>query len=348
MRIGLLAYASNTGLGIQTWAFFRNMKPARVLLVDMSPLNQMPVYFDRYFGDVISCTGAPRREAIEAFLDGLDLVFVCETPLNYDLFRIARKRGVRTVLQFNFELLDYLDKPDLPIPDVFAAPTPWNFHRVPYRNKAHLPVPIDLAEVPARVPPDRVTTFLHINGRPAAEDRNGTLLFCEAARILTQKYPGRFQFLVRTQDRGFGSHLQRMFPEVVVAGGDVEKNAALYSVGEVLVMPRRYGGLCLPAQEALGWGLPVIMPAVSPNETFLPRSWLVPARHAGWIRTRAPVALFNVDPEELAAAMIKRSATIQHDSVVARRLAEQRSWDSLKPRYEEFFRAVLNLPRQYA
>jgi hypothetical protein len=39
-----------------------------------------------------------------------------------------------------------------------------------------------------------------------------------------------------------------------------------YKDGDVLVIPRKYGGLCLPMQEALAHGIPVIMPDIEPND----------------------------------------------------------------------------------
>jgi hypothetical protein len=37
--------------------------------------------------------------------DDVDLIFVCETPLNYCLFEKAEAKGVPVVLQYNYEFL---------------------------------------------------------------------------------------------------------------------------------------------------------------------------------------------------------------------------------------------------
>ena len=42
-----------------------------------------------------------------------------------------------------------------------------------------------------------------------------------------------------------------------------------------MIMPRRYGGLCLPLAEAMTSGLPVFRSSVSPNNE-LPADWLIP------------------------------------------------------------------------
>ena len=47
--------------------------------------------------------------------------------------------------------------------------------------------------------------------------------------------------------------------------------AGLYAGFDPLILPRRYGGLCLPMNEALRSGLPVIMFNVSPSDAILRR-----------------------------------------------------------------------------
>ena len=39
MKLGLIARADNTGLGMQTWEFYRAMKPEKTLVVDISAMN---------------------------------------------------------------------------------------------------------------------------------------------------------------------------------------------------------------------------------------------------------------------------------------------------------------------
>lgn len=39
-----------------------------------------------------------------------------------------------------------------------------------------------------------------------------------------------------------------------------------------MILPRKYAGLCLPMNEALMSGLPVIMTDIEPNNVILPKS----------------------------------------------------------------------------
>ena len=80
MRIGLLAYSTDTGLGNQTYEFYKHMKPAKTLLVDLSSLNGMETHHDR-FPDAQIVQGIPDCNAMQWLVEGVDLIFVCETPL---------------------------------------------------------------------------------------------------------------------------------------------------------------------------------------------------------------------------------------------------------------------------
>src|SRR3990172_4415649 len=176
LRIGLIARADNTGLGTQTWEFYRHMHPTKTLVVDISELNGMENFHERYPDGGISY-GFPTDDVVERFLKDLDVVFTCETPYNYKLFEWAPLVGVKTVLQPNWEFLDYHQQENLPFPDLFALPSQWHWEDFFYGKKMFLPVPVDRSRLPLRKPAERARVFLHIAGRPAHEDRNGTQQF---------------------------------------------------------------------------------------------------------------------------------------------------------------------------
>lgn len=58
---------------------------------------------------------------------------------------------------------------------------------------------------------------------------------------------------------------------------------------------------CLPMQEALSAGLPVIMPDIDPNNKILPSYWLFKAAPQQVFMTRTKVVVYKSDTEELAA-----------------------------------------------
>src|SRR6202035_4449776 len=99
-KLGLLTYATSTGLGYQTKSLHDHLKPSKTMLVDLSQYNHMPLD-PTWYKAPITTHGFPTDYEIDQFLDGLDVVFVCETPLNYYLFKRARELGIKTILQYN-------------------------------------------------------------------------------------------------------------------------------------------------------------------------------------------------------------------------------------------------------
>lgn len=335
MRLGLLVYGSNTGLGIQTKAYYDHLNPHATLAVDISGLNKMKVNRSWYSGNVRWADGFPTNRDHEWLVDNSDVILVAETPLNYHLFKYARLRGVKTVLAYNYEMLDYFEHPTWEKPDIFAAPTFWNLDDMQMRffGVRSLPVPTIVDGVSQKRLPE-FRTFLHVAGRPAVADRNGTMVFLQAATLLKDS---GLRFVVRIQDSEIGQEMKTAHPSVEFHMGDVENNDDLYADGDVLVLPRRFGGLCLPVNEALARGIPVIIPHCSPNDSQLPHEWLVPGEFSGDIWTRKKIPLFQVTVQDLATKMVQFSDMSNAQTVgdFARRLAEQRSWKVYKPAYED-------------
>lgn len=334
-RLGILAYSSPTGLGYQTYGLYKHLKPKKVLVADLSSFNQMPVDHAKYKRARVT-NGIPNTRDIDWLLTGVDAVFVCETPLNYDLFKEANKRGVVTILQPNFEFNDYLQNVSLPKPTVFALPSLWNINRMDRRlfpNITHLPVPID--QMPQR-DLKQARVFFHIGGLTAAGDRNGTDIFIAAVRLAKQYMP----------DARFILYAQRVEPERIQAARtlgieivkEVADSADLYKDGDVLVLPRRYGGLCLPAQEAIGCGIPVIMPKIDPNTRWMPGDWLTAVGpRTTTLKTRTQIMVFQPSPRAVAIKMIdwyKRDDLFRKAHLKAQEIGSGLSWEARKVQYE--------------
>jgi hypothetical protein len=115
----------------------------------------------------------------------------------------------------------------------------------------------------------------------------------------------------------------------------------LYAGFDALIMPRRYGGLCLPCNEALTSSLPVIMSNTSPNDAVLPADWLVPGVFNGGFTSRVPIPYFNVNISLLARKLDERAVMpdVALDQQKARALELSRQWDPevLRPQYRAVF-----------
>ena len=116
----------------------------------------------------------------------------------------------------------------------------------------------------------------------------------------------------------------------------------LYADFDALIMPRRYGGLCLPLNEALTGGLPVIMSHTSPNDAVLPGDWLVQGAFNGGFTSRVPIPYFNVNVALLARKLDEWAAMPDEvlDQHKARALELSRQFDpeALRPECEAAFR----------
>lgn len=348
MRIGLLAFSTDTGLGNQTYAFWKYMKPYKTLVVDISSLNGMPTHHERYKIPGISddpriTNGIPSQEDIDWITDDIDVIFLCETPLNYDLFKAARAKGVRTVLQYNFEFLDYFDRPNLPKPTVFAAPSLWNIKKMEgrlYPKVFSLPVPVDTSILPLRNIREAIT-FIHIAGRSAIHDRNGTLEFIQACRTVNKIMPHK-KFILYCQTLPDDLRKEAENSPVQIQE-NIQNYQDMYLEGDVLILPRRYGGLCLPCQEAIGCGIPVLMPNIDPNNRWLPKKWLFSANYSFQFKTRSYIEVYNSEPMDIANLMIEmanKPEVTRSMHLKALEMAETMSWDAMLPRYKAFLEEV--------
>lgn len=300
MRWGLVARAEDRGLGILSWEIHRNLRPQRVLVVNMGDLARgFPPHLDRYLGRQVTpfVDGQLDETICRDFLATIDVVLMLETAYDWRMIEWAREMGVRTVLYAMPEFY----RSDVPQPDVVWNPTTWRHDTLPSGSRV-VPVPVatDRFETPhgRKEGPIRV---LHNAGHRAAMDRNGTAIVYSALRFL--RTSARVDVRISGQDGRLPTPRRTSGPvrvETVPAGAEHYWDVPVGA--DILVMPRRYGGLCLPVQEALAAGAVPIMPDVSPNGDW--PAVLVPAKVSGEIRTQGGVLpLAAVDPGDLAGAI---------------------------------------------
>lgn len=363
MRLGLIARADNSGLGAQTWEFFRHMDVAKTMVVDISQFNGYRQYPERYgpAGDkVVHVKGFPKSDVINEFLSGLDVVFIAESAYNPWLYERARELGVKTAVQYNYEFFDWFN-PQMPKPDMLIAPSMWHYEEVDKwceQNSVkhvYLHCPVDRQAIPFREI-SQAKTFLHTAGRSAAHDRNGTGTVIRASKFLRSDVKILIHFqgeqgLAHQATHSFEDYLRMQLecgdPEKLsIVRYEHEKYSDIYKHGDVLLMPRRYGGNCLPVNEALSAGMPVIMPNISPNDKFLPDTWLLPATKIDEFTPRTKIDIYDIDPRSLAKKIDKfaelEEGAMLSESVRASNIAESISWECMRARYERAFEELCN------
>lgn len=302
MRLGIIARCDNTGLGNQTRELVNMLKPERVMVINSQSFSKNKQYPNWYRGyDCHHVRGFPRSQEIEGFVKGLDVVLSCETFYNKDFISIARKHKVKTVLQYNYEFLDNLQRPELDLPDVLLSPSYWALEAVTeaFGDRAkvlYLPPPTNpdlFAGVRAKNVNQDYNKLLHIGGKAAHLDRNGTRSIIEMLEHSTADY----KIVVRTQSK---LDLNTKDPRLSIELDNVENREDMYSEFDAMILPRRYAGLCLPMNEALMSGLPVFMTDISPNNKVLPKEWLVSAKKTEDFKARTTIDVYEANPKELA------------------------------------------------
>jgi len=343
MRIGIIARCDNTGLGNQTRELVKMLNPSKVMVIDFSgynPILQDPSIYSEY--NTYNVNGVFTDEQAKEFLQDLDIVISCETFYNNNFPRIARAMGVKTYLQYNYELFGYLSDKTIALPDVLLSPSSWYFDKMK-QKVGHL---VDgLYHVPPPTTPELFSVakennlskdhkrILHIAGKPAAKDRNGTMDVIDMLRHSKADY----ELVVNTQ---VPLKIINSDSRLTIVSDNITNRQDMYSGYDAMVLPRRYAGLCLPMNEALLSGLPVFMTDISPNNKILPNEWLIPSHEYGYIKTKTRVPMFQAGAKEFAGMIddyINSNGKLQHKERAYQIGYENFSPDVLSKKYEVIF-----------
>lgn len=320
MNWGLICRSErDRGLGIQTKAMYDNLHPDKTLVV----VNKRSG-FESHPEDYPGATVADFRNEhgrwkfadetiVRDWLSGLDVVVSVETLYDWDLFG-----DVTTIVHGNPEFWMASNTQ----PDVWWWPTTWRTDVLPPGPIVPVPVP-DVPIIAGNPYDSRQLSITHVVGSGAMEDRNGSSVVRHAQRRLE---PGIKFHIYSQQDN------------------PVENRWDMYRGHDILVLPRRYGGLCLPALEAMASGLMVIMPNTSPNGDWPVR--LIECEPGKIVNMQTgPVELCDMMPNwlinELRHLETNRSKVDEWQQR-SREWAEQNQWLTLKERYfDEIHRASL-------
>lgn len=303
MRLGIIARSDNTGLGNQTRELVKMLNPNKILLIDSSHFNgneQHPEWYSEY-NVTTTKYGMASKEEASKFLDGLDVVISCEIFYHNSFIAMAKKRKVKTILQYNYEFLDYLVNPDVELPDILVAPSLWNFEDVvkKFSDRAkviHLPPPtsVDLFLNAKNINISKThKKILHIGGKAAVKDRNGTNTVIEMLNYSKADY----ELVIKSQTP---LDIKCDDPRLTIDTSNPETRESLYEGYDAMILPRRYAGLCLPMNEALLASLPVFMTNISPNNSILPEQWLVDSNKIDRLMTRTMLDVYEGDAKMLA------------------------------------------------
>jgi hypothetical protein len=308
MRLGIIARSDNTGLGNQTMELVKMLNPDKILLINSQFFNnnqQHPEWYKDY--NVIETRkGMPRTNEVLAFLEDIDVVISCETFYHLELVDLAKQKGIKTILQYNYELFGHLTHPEWTLPNVLLAPSIWNLDVIVQKfgsktQVMHLPPPTDYTlfnqakEINLSKDHKRI---LHIAGKKAAKDRNGTESILKMIKYSKEDY----ELVIKSQTP---LNLICKDSRVKIEIGNPDNRQDMYSGFDAMVLPRRYAGLCLPMNEALMSALPVFMTNISPNNAILPDKWLAESKQIDSFRTKSMVNVYDAKSDSLAKIIDK-------------------------------------------
>lgn len=303
MRVGVIARADLTGLGVQSRNWVRLLNPDKLVVINSTAFNNNQQHFEWYAGrDGYLIDGFIKPTEIAPILNGIDVLLTFEIPYSYELIRHAKNRNVKTIIQNNWEFTDYLREEHLPLPDLLVNHSYWHLkdqQKLWPEITEYCPTPIFVEDYDSVYKENLARSgkkrFLHVAGRRTYEDRNGTQTLLEAVKLIPQSV--EFELVIKTQNADIGAFDD---PRITIDGSQPIDEKELYRDFDALIMPRRYGGACLPMSEALASGLPVIMTNIDPNNRILPKEWLVTAHLTGEFQARTMIDVYTAGHKVLA------------------------------------------------
>lgn len=329
-RLGVVVRMDDRGLAYLTQEFVAHMAPERVLVVDMNdprfPMRPIrPRVGCQWF--YASFDGGVLHGPIDEFLSGLTHVYTAETGYDIGFFQRARERRVASICHVMPEFDNFTGERDEVQPTAIWLPTTWRQDKV--ARSVVVPVPAPVAPRPRRR--TEIRTVVHVGGSRAMPDRAGSRSAFDAVEWATDDV--RWIFYTQ-RERGYPRSLEGR-KNVEIRVGSVEDRWALYDEADLLLAPRRFGGLSLPVLEAAACGLPVLMLANDAMSRF--GSVFVTARPQGTFRTAGgDIEIFEGEPWLIGQAvtdLVKGDNDIGAMSDVVYETACLLSWPNMVERY---------------
>lgn len=305
MNICVIARADSTGLGVQSRNWVHLLRPYKIIVINSKPFNGNQQHFEWYdrHNNAYRIEGFIKDNEISAILDGVNVLLTFEIPYNYNLISEARRRGIKTIIQNNWEFTDYLLRPNLPLPDLLVNHSYWNLdkQRTIWPDiTEYCPTPLFIEDFnknfTVNIARSGKKRFLHVAGRKTHLDRNGTEDLLEAVKLIPKEID--FELVIKTQTVAIPDVIDS---RITIDNSSPVDERELYCNFDAMILPRRYAGASLPMNESLASGLPVIMTDIDPNNSILPSFWLVPADKSTTFMARTLVDVYSARRVDLAA-----------------------------------------------
>jgi hypothetical protein len=344
MRVGIIIRSTHRGLATQTQEAWRGYPfDAALHIVDGDPKWPEDQWEPHRPDDIHRAQlvdGDIQRDDLYDFLTAVDLVFSVETLYSPTLVKLLEYRSMRSVVQGNCELWGPFQQQTRATKWVW--PTPWRLPDVP--EGPTLPVPVaNECNATAGGIDDRLVV-VHPAGHRAVGDRNGTELVMGALSLI--KVPVTIRLYCQDGEGAMRPPRRAQLPpnvEIEVHPASVDDRWSMYDGAHAVLLPRRYGGLCLPAQEALQAGVIPLMTNCEPN------NWWpiirIPASKGRGQRVRyGSLETWVANPRHIARRIDELHMDRQRIADGSKRAlewAQEHTWERLSPMYTDLFNSRL-------
>lgn len=303
---GAVVFATNQGLGIQAKDFYKHKVFKEVLVWPHSTYeNHYEWYPDRV-------------HSFDELLKKCDTIYFFETPFDWTFIIKARNAGVKTVL---FVMYECTRNPLPYFPDVLIG---GSVLETEFFGAKHINVPVSDEIVWRKREKARV--FVHNAGHGGLGGRNGTLELIEAMQYV--KSP--IKLIIRSQKPVKQISDERIEYRI----GDFPYNT-LFSEGDVFIYPDKFGGSCLPLQEAFASGMMVMSSNRHPSNLWLPNEPLIPIQGYKKERISSEFDSAILSPKDIANTIDEwYGKDISSFSIQGKVWGKTNSWSNLKKQYE--------------
>lgn len=319
VRIGAVVRADATGLGNQSQDWIMQL-PIKKVLVAWGEKKSDPLIYSQLEMRVCEY-GIPTLEEIDWLLKDIDIVLTIETPYNWNLISMARKKGVKSIIAPNYEWIPEIIPEQ---PDLWLCYNPLNYEEVPFSNKVYVPQPVN-REIFGFKKRKKARIFLFNNGNGGAHGRNCLKEFLEAIYLSSADV----KFIINSQVPMYNINDER----VEVHLGDRQINE-IWKEGDIFVHLRKFGANSLPMNEAMSLGMPCLMVDRKPENLFIPKKFLVEPDGNYLMRCRSDmvnVVASIVNPLKIARKIDELANTdISEESEWVNKVSEELSWDNLR------------------
>ncbi len=331
MKIGLVGWASDTGVGMELRDTAASLPDCEKFLM---PHRGRPSQPD---SNETALNGWDPVVRMNAWIDTVkpDVVLTWETPVDWRFPEIWGRKGVRWVCVVHYDWFEPVRAHEYIRADLIAPNEQCRDGiRVHGLDSTVLPVPVDLNRLRFK---ERKYghRFVTVYGQGGPHDRRSIKEIVEAWRGIAFAPP----LTIKAQKKPV--EIEGELPRVV--GIDLENvatTAELYEEQDVALFPSKFEGVGLSLIEAQACGLPVITTDMEPMRTLAP-DLLIPASPSTveiMNHHRIPAAFPSIEALRRAVDGIM-GKDIRALSYAARKRVEDKfSWTALKDRWMEFLR----------